>query len=466
MRPARTWALGLLALPLVGGLLGCGHAGGRAKRGLVERLPRLEVVKPKRARLSRSVELAATVEALKRVDLSARVPGVVAYLPDDMDIGRKVTGPKYDPSGKLIAAGQVLLRLAVPDLEADRKHREAVLEQARKQKEQAEQALAVALREVEETKKENKRYEADRAYHRLRTNRVRELVRRNAQDVQLLQEAERQLEAAEAALAANEAKVLTRQAKVSAARADLEVATRRIEVASAEVRKLEELIGFATIQAPFDGVITRRWVDPGATIKDPGAPLLTVMQVDRVRVLVDVPQRDVPLLNAREQNPNPNGQGDPVKVRIPALEGVGSGGVFEGTITRVSRSLDATTRTMRAEIELDNQSGYLQPGMYGTAAVLIEDRENVLTVPATALVRRGEGAVEVYHVVPDPNAPADGEGRRGVLRRIPVTLGIDDGRTAEIRAGLQGDELIVARGNGVMRTEDKVVAVPEREPNL
>src|SRR5262249_59138424 len=100
---------------------------------------------------------------------------------------------------------------------------------------------------------------------------------------------------------------------------DVAVAEARIQTAKAEVVKLTETIKFATVSAPFDGVITRRWVDPGAIIKDPGATLLTVMQIDRVRVLVDVPQRDVPYLNAREQNPNPDGRGDPVEVRLPAL---------------------------------------------------------------------------------------------------------------------------------------------------
>ena len=132
-------------------------------------------------------------------------------------------------------------------------------------------------------------------------------------------------------------------------------------------------------------------------------------------------------------------------------------------MTRVSRSLDPVTRTMRAEIEMDNPSGLLHPGMYGTALVLVEDRSNVLTVPAAALVRRGEGMVEVYHVVVD-EAGRQGDERRGVLRRIPVVLGMDDGKEVEIRDGLKGDELIVARGNGSMRADDRVNAVSERDP--
>src|SRR5262249_44436003 len=153
----------------------------------------------------------------------------------------------------------------------------------------------------------------------------------------------------------------------------------------------------------------------GAIIKDPGATLLTVMQMDRVRVLIDVPQRDVPYLNAREQNPNPDGRGDQVFVRMPTLKESVKDGTFEGYITRVSRSLDPITRTMRAEIELENKDLLLRPGMFGTASVLVEDRwpdrTPPLTLPAAALMRRNEGVVEVFQVT---GVQGEGEERRGV----------------------------------------------------
>jgi RND family efflux transporter MFP subunit len=449
----RKWTLILAAVlaPVVG--LGCGQASGKPRRGAVkERLPRLEVIRPVRKRLVRRLELAATVEALKKVDLAARVPGVVGFLDDKMDIGRKV---KKD---------EVLLRLSVPDLDADKQHKEALVEEARKREKLAEETVTVARREVEEAEKEDKRYMADQEYHKVRLARIRELVKARAQDPQVELEAVKLSESADAALAANRARAAKLAARVQAALADLDLAHQRIKVAEADVKKLAEQITFATVRAPFDGVITRRWVDPGATIKDPGAILLTIMQVDRVRVLIDVPQRDVPYINSREQNPNPDGRGDPVDLRMPVLNpSTKNNGEFRGFITRISRSLDPVTRTMRAEIEMDNPSGQLDPGMYGTALVLVEDRSNVLTVPAAALVRRGEGMVEVYHVVVD-EAGRQGDERRGVLRRIPVVLGIDDGKEVEIRDGLKGDELIVARGNGSMRADDRVIAVSERDP--
>jgi RND family efflux transporter MFP subunit len=434
------------AVPLAAAL-GCGHGPVKPPRSQEERLPRLEVVTPLRTALLRQAELAATVEPLQRVDLCARVPGVVEYLPREIDIGRRVK------------AGEVLVRLAVPDLLADRKHREALLEQARKQKVQAQEAIAVAEREVEEAQREEKRYQAELAYQRIKHERVRSLVAAQAQDRQLQDEALRQMDAADSAWQAARAKIATRQAKARAAGADLEVADRRISVAEADVGRLTAMIDLATVRAPFDGVITRLWVHPGATIKDPTTPLLTVMHLDRVRVLIDVPQKDVPLLNTTEQSPNSDGHGDPVTVTIPALEDKVPGGKFKGVVARMAKALDPVTRTMRAEVELDNPYPHrLQPGMFGTATVLLEQRYNVLTVPATALVRRGDKMV-VYHV-----AHAQGEPLKGELERLEVELGLDDGRQVEVRKGLGGSELIVLRGNGVLRGEDKVVAVPERSP--
>ena len=448
----------LLLLPALAGALGCAQVVAKPKRGAtVERLPRFEVVTPQRKQLIRKLELAATVEALRKVEIAARVPGVVKVLDDKMDIGRHVK------------AGEVMLVLGVPDLEADLAHKKALSKQAQKQKDLARESWVVAGKEVEEAEKLDQKYHADVEYQRKRTARITALVRQRAQEALLQEEAEKQLESARATLAANRARVAKQQARVGAAAAEYDLAKERIKVAEAEVHKLDELITFATIRAPFDGVITRRWIDPGAIIKDPGAILFTFMAMDRVRVLMDVPQRDIANLNAREQNPNPNGEGDEVAVVIPALAELPNAGRFKGTVTRVSRSLDPVTRTMRAEVELPNPrfpapapEFPLRPGMFGTAWLTVENRPSVLTVPATALVRRGEGLVAVFYV-DELQATGQGDERRGILRTKTVVLGIDDGKEVEIRSGLRGDELIVVRSTGVIRANDPVLAVTERD---
>jgi RND family efflux transporter MFP subunit len=434
---------------------GCSEEQRKPKRARGERLPRVEVTRPLRTGLLRRIKLAATVEPLQRSDLSARVPGRIDFMPRSIDIGRRVK------------KGQKLIHLAVPDLEADKKHKESLLEQAKKQVEQADKALGVARQEVKEADEQQRKYVADAEYQALRYKRISDLVRAEAQNREIQDEALRQLRSAEAARDAAGASVRTRQAKVAAAEADLEVAKRKVEVAEADLERSKAQLSFATITAPFDGVITHRWVDEGAVIKDAGARLLRVMQLDRVRVLIDISQRDVQHVNAVEDTDTPGKPADTVILRIPELAEVVPNGEFKGRVTRRSKALDPVTRTMRAEVELDNKGGQLEPGMYGEAELILDERQNVLTIPTTALVPRGKGVEGVYLVANPQGVPL-----RGTLEFVEVARGLDDGERVEVRGiikggktiPLKGNELIVAKGSGVLRQGDEVQALfPQKD---
>jgi HlyD family secretion protein len=430
----------VLMVAVVAASAGCGKHASKPRRGqTVERLAKVEVVHPTRMRLIRKLDLAATVEAMQKVDMVARVPGIVMTLPRDIDIGRPV---KKD---------EKLIELEVPDLRADRVLKAELLAQAKGQEDLAGKMATVADKEVEEVRKEKKKFEAEAEFAKKRLARIAQLVRERAQDPLVEQEAQKQSDAAAAAVEANDAKAAKQAAKADAAKTEQLLAGQRVRVATAELAKIDRQLEFAVVRAPFDGVITKRWVDSGATIKDPGTNLLTVMQLDRVRVLIDVPQRDVPLLDVKTDK----AAGDLAEVRLPVASD-GPGGLWRGVVTRVGQSLDPVTRTMRAEIELANPDGKLRPGMFGSAMVIVEDLPGVLTVPASALVRRGEGVVEVFVVY---GASGEGADRRGVLKRVPVTLGIDDGRVVHIVSGLSGNELVVARGASVMRADDEVLAI-------
>ncbi len=429
----------------------CGVKEPKPRLSEIERLPRVEVVQMVRNTIERRIDISASIEPLEKADLCARVPGVVEWLPDEIDIGHVVKGP-HDG-----LPGDKLLVLAVPDLEAQKKHKEALLEQACRQKTQAEEARVVAGKELVESEKLEKRYAAEYNFAKYQHERISELVRNRSVQPERAQETEKQLDAALAAWDAAKAQIETRRAKLKALDAEIETAQAKIEVAEAEVHNATVMVNYATITAPFDGVITKRWLDRGATIKDAGAPLLTLMRTDTVRVLLDVPEKDVPLVNALEERPNPDQDGDPVTLRISALQEVVPNGEFTARIKRMAQALDPNTRTMRAEVHLKNPEGNLRPGMFGRATILLEKRYNVLTLPATALVRRA-GHIEVYYV-----AEMTGDPARGVLRRAEVDLGLDDGKTVEIKirpgSGLNGDELILAKGNGVLRIGDAVVPV-------
>src|SRR5581483_5242638 len=114
-----------------------------------------------------------------------------------------------------------------------------------------------------------KRYAAEYAYARQVNERIGRLVQSGAQQPERAEETVRQLEAADAAWQAAKATIETKRAKLDASHADVDVAESRIRVAEAEVHNLAVMVGSATLTAPFDGVVTKRWVDRGATVKDP-----------------------------------------------------------------------------------------------------------------------------------------------------------------------------------------------------
>jgi RND family efflux transporter MFP subunit len=389
--------------------------------------PRREPLLPVR------IEVTAQVEAMEKADLCARVPGLIETLQPD---GSR---PETDIGGKT-RENQPLLKVAVPELEAELHLKEAMADQARKQ-------LTLADKELTEARELERRYEAEYKQRKAKHERTAKLVQSGSLQPETAEETLSQMEAADAAWRSSRAAIETKQA-------NLKVAETRIAVATREAERLAVLVGYATVRAPFDGVVTRRLVDRGAMVKDTATPVLTVMRTDKVRVLLDIPERSVPLVNATDRNPNPNGRGDLVTLKIAALSELVPGGEFTGPIEKLGVALDPVTRTMRAEVHLDNRAGHLRPGMYGTASVLLEELYNVITVPSTALVRR-DGKIVVYCVEIENQ-----ETMVGRARVKEVKLGFDDGKRVQIREGLSGDELVIAKGNGVIHEGDEVRAKP------
>lgn len=136
----------------------------------------------------------------------------------------------------------------------------------------------------------------------------------------------------------------------------LDNARGRLEVAQAQLDRINALLGYARITAPFSGTITARYVDPGAFIPVPsqssqqGTGIVTLMDFSRVRIQMGVPE------------------GDAYKIRPGCPVAFTAAGVpgkrFTAPITRVSYALDRSVRTMLAEVDMENPGNALQPGMY------------------------------------------------------------------------------------------------------
>jgi membrane fusion protein (multidrug efflux system) len=163
----------------------------------------------------------------------------------------------------------------------------------------------------------------------------------------------------------------------------LDNARGRLEVAQAQLERINALLGYARITAPFSGTVTARYVDPGAFIPVPsqssqqGAGIITLMDFSRVRIQMGVPESE-----AYRVRP-----GCPVAFSAVGLPGKH----FKASITRVSYALERNVRTMLAEVDMENPGGALQPGMYLSVEITPRSTESAAspagTAPSKATVR-------------------------------------------------------------------------------
>jgi membrane fusion protein, multidrug efflux system len=200
----------------------------------------------------------------------------------------------------------------------------------------------------------------------------------------------------------------------------------RLDIAKANLERIETLLSYAKITAPFSGMVTRRLVDPGAFIPAAtsgsaaqNAALLTLMDFSKVRVQVSVPETEVPFIT----------KGLPVTVTVEEL----AGRRFTGTVTRYAGALDEATKTMLTEIEMPNPKGELRPGMYATIKIELERKTNALLLSADALIVE-KTKTSVFTVTENK------------AHKVPVKIGFNDGASAEILEGLALDQPVILAG--------------------
>ena len=230
------------------------------------------------------------------------------------------------------------------------------------------------------------------------------------------------------------------------AREDVDVARGEFDQAQAEVEELEALVGYTRIAAPFAGIVTARYVDPGALIEadgrgggpgdrdgpNSGGPIVALADTARLRVYVYVPEREVAAVR--------RGMAARLVLReLPGRE-------FLGTVARFANALDFSTRTMLTEVDLENPQGELYPGMYADVTLELERHTHALEIPPTAV---GSDRTSSFVLVVDG----------GTLVRVPVTTGIASPHLVEVTSGLSGSESIVRDLGPALREGDRVEMV-------
>lgn len=232
------------------------------------------------------------------------------------------------------------------------------------------------------------------------TRRIRELHSQRVASIQ-------QLEKADTALALAESAVRAEQAAVGVAR-----------------RAVED----SSVSAPFAGTVARRSVELGEFVQT-GKSLFELVALDKLEATFSLTELDTERVRLGQ--------------RVAISVGAFPNRRFEGTVTFISPTVDPATRTLRIKAEVDNPQGALRPGLFARVNLGVATRENVLMVPAEALIQRASG-VSVYRVVASAEE-AEGEGR---VERITVEAGASDGGMVEIRGEVRPGDQIVRRGHG------------------
>lgn len=337
----------------------------------VTEVPMVEVVKVHRSTVDRWTEVPGNVLPQQAVRITPKVPGKIEAI--------------YVKEGDWVKKGEPLVKLDQTDFLI-------ALEKAKSSFQKAQAQLEQARLSLEDRRRDYQRAKA------LFEERVI---------------SQQEYEKAEVALKASEAQY--------------QLAKAQLEEASAALKQAETELRESLIRAPFSGVVTQRFVDPGQRAYTvPPTEILELVDNTRVKVLLDLPERDLPKVK----------QGAAVRVLPDALPGK----EFLGRISALYPKVDPVTRTFRVEVVLDNPKGELKPGMFVKARVFL-GREETLFVPREAVVRMiGTGKEYCFVVI------------GGKARHREVVTGERFGEKVEVLEGLSEGEEVVVSGQEKLRS--------------
>ncbi len=340
-------------------------------------VPEVEVAKAKKTADVAATSLPGQTVAFASADLYARATGYI--------------GQRYVDIGSRVRKGDLLLKIAAPDLDQQLEQAQAQLGQIQAQLTQAQ----ASLKQAQATSK-------------------------NAQ----INSARSQILAAEGWGTVQDRDTQVTNFNVStqsvgSAQAGIGVAVANVRAQQATVDRLVALVGFENVVAPFDGVITQRNVDIGTLVQsdtNSGTTLLHIDQDDVLRCQVYVPQSQFVGIHV----------GLPAHVTVPELPGQ----VFKAVVSRFSTSLAQNSRSELVEVDIDNRDHRLSSGLFVTVSFDVQRPEPLVVIPDAALIFDAAG----LHV-----AVLDGN----KVSMHPVVINRDTGTEAELGHGLQGGEQVI-----------------------
>ena len=215
-----------------------------------------------------------------------------------------------------------------------------------------------------------------------------------------------------------------------AARAAQESLQAQVNQMNVALAQAEAHLAYSYIRAPFAGYIAERNLDTGSYVSSATAStstmsrgIMSVHDIDTVRVLIEVVERDIPLVKI----------GQKAELRAEAYPDQ----IFHGTVTRIVQALNRATRTMTIEVDLPNKDRRLKGGMFARVEVMVGTHHQALQIPIDA-VSRLENTQYVFVV------------EEGQARRVEIEIGARQGNQIEVPKGLTGNEEVIVSGKDLV----------------
>ncbi len=362
--------------------------------------PAVSVATVQTGHISNQLTVAGVFQPFQEIDVHGKVSGYIRHI--------------YVDIGDRVRQGQTLAVLEVPELQAEVAGAQAGITQTQEN----------ITRLQNEVSREQAGYAAVHAnYMRLK----------QASDQQPGLVAAQELDDARA-------KDQSAAAQVDAAKSSVAAAQGQLGVSRAANLRATSMEHYATITAPYSGVITMRYADtgsliPAGTAEGLNQAVVRLAQSDVLRLRMPVPERDVPMVH----------EGSTVTVHVQA-----TGQDFPGTVVRFTRDVSNSTRTMMTEVDVKNPQLTLTPGMYADVTFNLEEKDNTLIVPASGIIQGDQPSVMLVD-------------RNNHVQKRSVVLGIASANSQEVTSGVQAGDRVIIGGLSTLQVGEAVR--PQAAPN-
>ena len=360
-------------------------------------IPTVAVARAATADLSRDLVLTAEFKPFQEVDVMAKVSGYVKEI--RVDVGDRVK------------EGDLLATLEGPEMADDLRKSQAGVRHSQSEVARAQDEIARA-----------------KSAHDLAHLSYNRLLQASQKRPGLI--AQQEIDDAQS-------KDLVAEAQLSAANSSLAAAGQQVDVDQSSTARVQTMIDYQRVTAPFTGVVTKRYADKGSMIQAGTAsqtqamPLVRLSENGLLRLILPVPESVVPTVHIGQQ----------AEVRVPTLNRT-----FPGKVARFSDKVSYQTRTMDTEVDVPNPSLVLIPGMYAEVNLTLARHNAVIAVPVMAIDQDAAGGSGSVMVITPNN--------RVEVRH--VALGLETANRVEIRSGLNDGDMVVLTGRASLKAGQEV----------